>query len=132
MLTLLEVLCWVVLFPVICTYAVKVYWRRKLQARRGEPPMAAIAGFIFGGWYGYVVAFCFLAGGNLLLLFNFPRTAIGIQQQIGAEFVCSIVGLATAFAGKSLAKRMASSPPNAPGDSDQTPTTDSHDNLNSI
>ena len=106
MLTLLEVVWWVVLFPVLCTFAVNIYWRRKLQPTKGAPPYASIAGFIFGGWYGYVVAFCFFTGGNLLLLFHLPKTAFGMQRLVGAEFVCSVVGLTTALGGRSLAKKI--------------------------
>lgn len=132
MLTLLAVLWWVVLFPLLCTFAVVVYWRRKLQLTKGLPPLGSIAGFVFGGWYGYLVAFCLLSGDSLLYLFSYPQTAIGIQRQIGAEFISSLVGLATALCGRYLAKRVAHSRGNGQSNSEPAQDAASHDNLNAI
>lgn len=127
MLTLSAVLWWVVLFPVLCTFAVIVYWRRRLQPKRGLPPYGSIAGFVFGGWYGYVVAFCFFTGGNLLLLFQLPKTPFGMQRLVGAEFVCSVVGLAAALGGRYLVKRVARSRGNEQSDSEPAQDATSHD-----
>lgn len=132
MLTLLEVLWWVVLFPVLGTLVVNVYWRRKLQTHKGPPPYASIAGFVLGGWYGFVVTFCVLARGNFLLLFNFPRTPGGIQREVGAEFLCALVGLATAFGGRLLANRLTGADRKPEDANEQADSTDTQENLNSI
>lgn len=108
MLTLLEILWWIVLFPLLCTFVVNAYWRLKLQPTKGAPPYIPIVGFIFGGWYGYVLAFCLLMGRGFPLLFQLPRTPQAIQGRVGAEFLCSLVALATAFGGKFLLARITS------------------------
>lgn len=132
MITLLEVLWWIVLFPALCTLAIKAWWRRKLQTRLGEPPVASIAGFIFGGWYGFVVTYCLLMGTGFLPALQPPANADVVQRQIGVEFLSAMVGLGTAICGKILAAKAFPAKNKAGGDSNPTQDTGPDGNLNSI
>lgn len=101
----------VVLFPLTAIVVVSTVWRRLLcehhDRPKRKPPYASIAGFILGGWYGYLVVGTIVVLSNLVPFFNLANDPQITRRQRVADVFCVLVAILMAFAGRWLARAIA-------------------------